>query len=61
MHTLVHRPLEAIADDELPKKHLYARTWRFSEERLARRLGTIPRRSFDETVRDTVACAVAPG
>lgn len=51
---LVHKPLDAITDDELPKKHLYAQKWRFSQERLARQLGSIPRRSFEETVRDTV-------
>jgi nucleoside-diphosphate-sugar epimerase len=51
---LVHKPLDAIADDELPNKRLYAQTWRFSEARLARHLGTIPRRPFDVTVRDTV-------
>jgi nucleoside-diphosphate-sugar epimerase len=51
---LVHKPLEEISDDERPRKQLYAQTWQFSEARLARHLGTIPRRSFDETVRDTV-------
>lgn len=50
---LVHKPLDAITDDELPKKHLYAQTWQFSETRLARHLGTIPRRPFADTVRDT--------
>jgi nucleoside-diphosphate-sugar epimerase len=52
--TLVHKPLEAITEDELPRKWLYAQRWQFSEARLARHLGTIPRRSFDATVRDTV-------
>ena len=51
---LVHKPLEEITDDELPRKQLYAQTWQFSEARLGRHLGPIPRRSFDETVRDTV-------
>jgi nucleoside-diphosphate-sugar epimerase len=53
---LVHKPLDTITDDELPKKHLYAQRWRFSEERLGRHLGTIPRRAFDVTLRDTVMC-----
>jgi len=52
--TLVHKPLEEITDDELPGKQLYAQTWQFSEARLAHHLGTIPRRPFDATVRDTV-------
>lgn len=51
---IVHKPYEAIIDDELPRKELYAQTWQFSEARLAHHLGTIPRRSFDVTVRDTV-------
>jgi len=51
---LVHKPLDEISEDELPRKELHAQTWRFSEARLARHLGTIPRRSFDVTVRDTV-------
>jgi len=51
---LVHKPLDAITDDELPSKHLYAQMWRFSEARLAHHLGTIPRRSFEVTVRDTI-------
>jgi nucleoside-diphosphate-sugar epimerase len=55
--SIVHKPLDAIRDDELPNKHLYAQTWRFSEARLADRLGVIPRRSFETTVRDTMAWA----
>jgi nucleoside-diphosphate-sugar epimerase len=51
---IVHRPIDAISDDELPRKHLYAQRWRFSEARLARHLGEIPRRSFRVTLRDTV-------
>ena len=51
---LVHKPLDAITDDELPRKHLYAQKWRFSEDRLGRHLGSIPRRAFDVTLRDTV-------
>src|SRR6185436_15962532 len=35
---LVHKPLEAITEDELPRKQLYAQTWRFSEARLAHHL-----------------------
>ncbi len=50
---LVHKPLDAIGEDELPNKHLYAQTWRFSEARLAAHLGTLPRRPFQVTVRDT--------
>ncbi|HKA86486.1 MAG TPA: NAD-dependent epimerase/dehydratase family protein [Haliangiales bacterium] len=53
---IVHRPLDAIGDDELPRKEKYAQTWRFSEARLARHLGPIPRRTFHATVRDTVDC-----
>jgi nucleoside-diphosphate-sugar epimerase len=52
---IVHKPLDAIRDEELPRKHLYAQTWRFSEARLAQHLGAIPRRSLEVTVRDTVA------
>jgi nucleoside-diphosphate-sugar epimerase len=52
--TIVHKPLGEITDEELPKKELHAQTWRFSEERLARHLGTIPRRPFEVTVRDTI-------
>ena len=51
---LVHKPLDAITSDELSKKHLYAQKWRFSEARLARQLGIIPRRSFEVTVHDTL-------
>lgn len=50
---LVHKPLDEITDDELPRKQLYAQTWQFSEARLAAHLGAIPRRSFDVTLRDT--------
>jgi nucleoside-diphosphate-sugar epimerase len=53
---LLHKPVEEIADDELPNKHIYAQTWQFSEARLARHLGTIPRRSFALTVRETIGC-----
>ncbi|HJW09343.1 MAG TPA: NAD(P)-dependent oxidoreductase [Holophagaceae bacterium] len=51
---LVHKPIEAITDDELPNKQLYAQSWRFSEARLSESLGIIPRRSLEATVRDTV-------
>jgi hypothetical protein len=51
---LLHKPVEEISDDELPNKHIYAQTWQFSEARLARHLGTIPRRSFALTVRETI-------
>jgi nucleoside-diphosphate-sugar epimerase len=54
---IAHRPLDAIAEDELPGKARYAQRWRFSEARLRERLGTIPRRPFAVTVRDTVAAA----
>jgi nucleoside-diphosphate-sugar epimerase len=54
---IVHKPLEDIADDELgPRKQLYAQRWRFSEDRLGRHLGAIPRRALEVTLRDTVAC-----
>jgi nucleoside-diphosphate-sugar epimerase len=56
---LVHKPLDEIGDDELPKKHLYAQTWRFSEARLGEHLAPIPRWSFDDTLRDTVLSADA--
>jgi nucleoside-diphosphate-sugar epimerase len=49
-----HKPLEEIRDDELPRKQLYAQRWRFSEERLERVLGTIPRRTLDVTLREMV-------
>jgi len=51
---IVHKPLDAITDEELPRKELFAQTWRFSEARLARHLGPVPRRPFEVTVRDTV-------
>ena len=51
---IVHKPLDAITDDELPKKHLYAQTWQFSEARLAAHLGAIPRLPLETTLRDTV-------
>ena len=54
---LVHRPIEEIRDEDLPRKELFARTWRFSEARLAATLGSFPRRPFAETVRDTVSGA----
>lgn len=57
---IVHKPLDAITDEELPRKELHAQTWRFSDERLARHLGPIPRRTFEETVRDTVLGTSAP-
>src|SRR5262249_1660983 len=53
---IVHRPLAAIGEDELPRKEIYAQTWRFSEARLAPHPGPIPRRSFNATVRETVDC-----
>jgi len=52
---LVHRPIEEIQDEDLARKELFARTWRFSEARLAATLGGFPRRPFEETVRDTVS------
>jgi nucleoside-diphosphate-sugar epimerase len=51
---VVLRSRDAISEDELPDKERYAQTWRFSEARLARHLGSIPRRPFEVTVRDTV-------
>jgi nucleoside-diphosphate-sugar epimerase len=53
---LVHKPLDAITEDELPRKQLYAQRWRFSEERLGHHLGTIPRRALEVTLQDTVLC-----
>lgn len=52
---LIHRPLDEITDEELPKKQLYAQRWRFSAARLKQQLGSLPHRSFEATVRDTVA------
>ncbi len=49
-----HRPLDAIGDDELPQKEIYAQTWRFSEARLVQKLGVFPRRPLDVTLADTV-------
>jgi nucleoside-diphosphate-sugar epimerase len=58
---IVHRPLDEISDEELPRKQLYAQRWQFSEQRLASRLGEIPRRPLDVTLRDTVgARSVVP-
>jgi nucleoside-diphosphate-sugar epimerase len=57
---IVHRALDEIRDEELPRKQLYAQRWRFSEQRLASRLGDIPRRPLDVTLRDTVRAGVAP-
>lgn len=57
---IVHRPLAEISAGELRRKEIYAQTWRFSEARLVGHLGTIPRRSFQTTVRDTVLEALAP-
>lgn len=54
---LIHKPLDAIADDELPRKAIYAQTWRFSEARLVQHLGEIPRRPLDLTLRDTVSAS----
>lgn len=52
---IVHKSLDEIREDELPpRKQLYAQRWRFSEERLERVLGTIPRRTLDVTLRETV-------
>jgi nucleoside-diphosphate-sugar epimerase len=50
---IVHRPLAAIDDAELPRKELYAQTWRFSAARLARHLGAIPHRTLAASLRDT--------
>jgi nucleoside-diphosphate-sugar epimerase len=58
---IVHRPLDAITDEELPpRKQLYAQRWEFSEDRLRRRLGDIPRRPLEVTLRDTVGAAASP-
>jgi nucleoside-diphosphate-sugar epimerase len=58
---IVHKPLDEIRDDELPpRKQLYAQRWQFSEERLARVLGAIPRRTLDVTLRETVLGSGAP-
>ena len=51
---VVHKPLEEVTDEELPNKRLYAQTWHFDAQSLERHLGTIPRRPFETTVRDTV-------
>lgn len=56
---IVHRALDEISDQELPRKQLYAQRWRFSEQRLASRLGDIPRRPLDVTLRDTVGARPA--
>ncbi len=52
---MLHKPFDAITEEELPNKHLYAQRWRFSEDRLARDLGAIPRRPLEVTLRDTVS------
>lgn len=51
---LIHKPLDGITEEELPKKQLYAQRWRFSAARLKQQLGSLPHRSFEATVRDTV-------
>jgi nucleoside-diphosphate-sugar epimerase len=58
---IVHRPLEAISDEELPpRKQLYAQRWQFSDDRLRRHLGDIPRRPLEVTLRDTVGASPTP-
>ena len=52
---IVHRPIDQIGDDELPRKANHAQTWQFSEARLEAQLGAFPRRSLEETLRDTVS------
>ncbi len=52
---IVHRPIDQIGDDELPRKANYAQTWRFSQARLEEHLGRFPRRPLEETLRDTVS------
>lgn len=51
---ILYKPLAEITDEELPNKQLYAQRWRFSEQRLAQHLGTIPRLPLDVTLRDTI-------
>lgn len=41
-------------------RRLYAQTWQFREDRLARTLGSLPRRSLAVTLRDTVTPSPAP-
>ena len=52
---IVHRPIDQIDDDELPRRANYAQTWQFSEARLERQVGVLPRRPLEETLRDTVS------
>lgn len=51
---LRHRTLDDIRDEELPNKHVYARTWEFSATRLQRHLGFSPQISFEATLRETL-------
>lgn len=52
---IVHRPIDQIGDDELPRVANYAQTWQFSQARLEEQLGRFPRRPLEETLRDTVS------
>jgi len=52
--TIEHKPLEAIHPDELPTKSFFAQSWCYSDERLKRRLGFRPSRSWQETLAEIV-------
>jgi nucleoside-diphosphate-sugar epimerase len=52
---IVHKDLDAIAAEELPRKNFYAQTWRYSGERLEQRLGFRPSRRWQDTLAEIVA------
>lgn len=56
-----HRPLDEIPEGALPfPRWFYAQTWRFSGERLRKRIGFHPARHWKETLADLVALGAQP-
>lgn len=51
---LIHKPLEAISESELPRKEIYAQRWRFSNEKLHAKLGFVPKFTLWETLESVV-------
>ncbi|MFN8444779.1 MAG: NAD(P)-dependent oxidoreductase [Caldilineaceae bacterium] len=51
---LIHKPLDAISESELPRKEIYAQRWRFSNKRLRTMLGFVPKFSLRETLQAVV-------
>lgn len=52
--TIVHKPLADIEETELPRKILYAQTWRFSDAKLKKHIPFVPRYTLQQTLRATV-------